>query len=414
MLNKVLYDGLCGAVGRGLLRGKTVQVKREGERAVFGSEEIDPVTGTAKRRLLDSGETYNVCCPFCRRSADFRYRLSFSHVWDVHDSLSSTRNTWAAHCYNEECQRHPDFYHKMQDILYPLFRPDRDDQPLSSIEAPTGYKPTKPDWPGPTVNIADLPPDHPAVLFLVNKGHDPIRLGHHFDVRYCTESRFRNARQRIILPFYGKDGSLDGWQARFVSEESSGDCRNLWDCADCWNTFYATRSVYNSAVSSIGGGVETARVCVNFGSVGNSHPIPKYSTMAGMRKSESLCFLSTASQWPLCVVVEGPMDVYGVGSPQGRDLPGPGLCGLGSQLSFEQTRALVLAFSGKPVVMMMDSSDPKAMRYQRDFVNRYQSVFCPLVGLELPGNADPDEIDHTELWSLIRDAISASGFICPI
>ena len=154
--------------------------------------------------------------------------------------------------------------------------------------------------------IHELPPNHPAVAYLLGRGFDPNRLWESWRVGYCDCGRdvAPVVRRRIVIPIFdigsstasaGLSQILAGWLARAIGPEE-----------------------------------------------------PKYLFCRGMKKSRLLYGLPWAvgSTDPV-FVVEGPADCWRIGSGA--------VALVGKTLSSCQQSLLVDRFPGHPIVVFLDA-----------------------------------------------------------
>ena len=247
-LNPSLYAQLKSRFGE-------VRVSNEGEpfRSRLRRDPYDP--RKTKEEILDSGEEYRVCCPYC---GDKRFRLYINHKWGTTDEQGTSHWRRLINCFNEKCDmtQFADTYLKR----YVGNRPG-----LGTVAVPVDVPIVRTEWPGECVKLTELERNHPAIKYLVGRRFDPVELVDLWDVRFCVRCpESRNylsslVEGRIIAPVYWHQG-LVGWQ---------------------------TRAVDNST--------------------------PKYYTMPGMRKRHLLYNGLNAKKYTVGVLVEGVTSAWRVG-----------------------------------------------------------------------------------------------------
>ena len=246
MLNQELYDRLRRVFGQ-------VKVYKRGVSAVFRTTKS--LNGTSKV-LLDGGETYVVCCPFCN---DRRFRLYFSHIWGQKDK-SGKPDLRFVHCFNEDCVSDPERKRRLYEIIHlpPRQRP-KFIYVNKMTEVPKRPEPIK--LPKDFVLLSDLPEDHPVCRYVSSRGFRPEYLAETFRVGTFIDGPRRGLLPKVVIPFIFND-DVYGWQERAIDDSVQ----------------------------------------------------PKYLTLpAGFKKSLFLYNYSCAMWFPLIVVCEGVFDVFRVG-----------------------------------------------------------------------------------------------------
>jgi hypothetical protein len=302
------------------------------------------------------GEQYVTSCPFC---GDDRSRLYVSYMYGALDPTTDQRNYALWCCHNEKChQVEANRLMLRSRLAVPISR--RHAQHVEIAPAPT--QPSAPPeiiFPEGITPIAELPADHPAAIYLTERGFDLQYLQQTWDVSYCDwciECR-PPATRRIVIPVYrpalmfadtvgAQQLVLGGWQARIVPghEPLAG--------SDA-----------------------------------------KYLSAAGMQKSELLYGLPQALAVDRPVyLVEGPTDAWRIG---------PGALALfGKDLSQTQKLLLVHHFEGRPIYVTLDQdARDAAVKIQRELSlarsgagdNRVLIMNLP-TGRKDPADCSPEEI----------------------
>lgn len=340
MLNPRLYEQLKRAFG-------DVQVAKEGQ-PFSGFVKKDAITGKHSIEWTDRGECYRVCCPFC---GDRRYRLWFQHRWGT--KLQGFEFKGAARCYNEECEKRPDFYPKVCDLLDGYLTAPK------PLEQPTQVAVTEMAFPGTCVPLNKLPADHFICRYMSERGYDVEELSRDWDVRWRVEGSALADHYRLVLPVYSGTPSaryLAGWQVRYFDPYLHGP---------------KPPDMYT----------------------------PKYMTSPGMRKSHILYNGWRLGMYGVVVVCEGPLDVMRVG------LHGVGV--LGADLSLKQESLLLdnWTATGAPVLIMLDNDmDEKAEK----FAVRLRARGCTALRVKAPGGKDPGDCTRETLAAEIAARLLAA------
>lgn len=201
MINIALYNALVQRFG-------SVKVSNQGQR-----RKAVRSAGDKRETVLQPGEAYNICCPFC---GDDRYRCSVSHAW-LCDGVDRRPRVDLINCYNEGCRElyKEDFYDQFIDAC----REGAKLQRIAEIVQPE-VKVDPIRLPNGCVPIANLSQDHLAIAFLQRKyPHVSIQtLNDKYGVMYTEEDddRFRLAPFRVIFPIY-EGGKLISWQGRTIN-----------------------------------------------------------------------------------------------------------------------------------------------------------------------------------------------------
>ncbi len=232
----------------------SVKITSEGEAFVCRKSQTD------KLDIINRGETYAICCPFC---ADTRNRLYISHRFAQHDPITQQSYYFLAHCFNENCLAEPGAAQRLARMIFGrltcrLVLPIQ----KSVIEKPEVI----PELPGKLIRLDELPEDHYACTYLRNRGFDPVTLGQYLDVSYCIKAKqeYYLAENRIIIPIY-QNNILRSWQARYIGQ---------------W------RKELNT---------------------------PKYYNMPGAKLNDYLYNFDFAKAFNYVVVCEGPSDSWSIG-----------------------------------------------------------------------------------------------------
>lgn len=219
-----------------------------------------------------------------------------------------------------------------------------------------------PEWCGETVDIAELPPEHPARDYLEKVRHyDVACLGSLWDVCYCTSAlpedrganRFysrlphgckNSPTGRIIFPIYDDDGVRRGWQARIIDYTNAHGDKFVWTDSQQW-----------LQVASNG---QDLCVSEQWPKGFSAH---KYLNARGSQRNALLFGLKQAVEYNsnrpfpkrYCVLVEGPLDAIRGGPPC--------IALLGKSISQEQAALIRKNFAVVCTVMDRDKAGQECL-----------------------------------------------------
>jgi len=337
VLNESLYNRLLELFG-------SVKVAKQGQQATYTIQLVD---GLPVGRVIEDGENYRVCCPFCD---DTRYRLWISYLYDA--SIQTPHGIvhfspyGLAWCFNEEaCLSETENKRN----LYLEIR--RGGPPVLLDVKPGRKAPAGPVcYPQNLISIADLPPIHIAVQYLEHRGFDIRELAEH-GICFCPlDERIPLASGRIIIPIHDPDGKLIGAQCRLPYEPSDFQL--------------------------------------------------KYYTLEGSRLTSTLYNYAWAKDQPYVVLTEGVFDALKVGDC--------GVAVFGCRISAKQHALIESTWAGKPVLFAFDSDladrNPRALAS----LMRMQTVLRrnhPVGIVRIPSGHDPGDLQREELGKLIEDAL---------
>lgn len=209
------------------------------------------------------GESYYVDCWCC---GDTKHRLSISYKFLTKKPMAAGNYLHVFHCFNEGCDilKSPEFrrieaaiYDGAQDarLLEALPRvPDAKE--AVAMRLPLGYTP-----------LTELSSDHPALAFLAAKypGLTPQYLWKFYRVGYTSEydDDYKLARNRIIFPVFGQEGTLAGWQGRTIDPASP----KRWYLPPGFSkeTIYNAHRVPSTAIPVVAEGIPAAIACGPYG-----------------------------------------------------------------------------------------------------------------------------------------------------
>jgi hypothetical protein len=331
------------------------EVKIANEGQGFIAKVITPALRSEGRKkrveILQAGEYYQVCCPFCK---DSRFRLWFNHRWDSKFKGQSLLHLVV--CYNEHCEQDSDNFKKLLNMV-------RDNRSLGSYVIRQGYeaKLEHTDFPGKCVSIKDIDKSHPVYNYLVSTRHfSASELDEDWDIRLCTESSVLPKNRRIIIPIYGYSNDFDfgllGWQARWFNADLNSDKPPF------------------------------------------KH-IPKYRTSRGTKKSRLLYNEYRASlNKDIVVICEGPFDAIRVGKTHSVAV-------LGKNVSFKQKDILWNKW-GKYGATAVLALDPDAEDELNKLYDEMSETWNRVIKLNFDTSKDAGSVSRNEIWLQIMRKIN--------
>lgn len=301
--------------------------------------------GKLHHTVDDSGEYYKVNCPYCN---DTTQRLYINHMYNIVDEVTK-EHPWRhmAICYNDtECMSEvalrQDLWSKIN--RYKIRGNLVKAKVASQMDSGAMQKAPPP---GITFPIHELPKDHPAVVYLTERGHNVEHLGRVLKVAYCAESdpRFTVATNRIVIPIH-MHGELVGWQCRYIGD------------LDDWRG------------------------------------IAKYYGMPKMPKRRILYNYDVARNYNFVVIHEGATDVWNTGPAS--------VAILGSAMANLQRDLIISTWREGAVVVMLDGGYVK--EGEAIYNALHGSIRQGVVLVELPEGHDPGDTPHAEVWRIIRQS----------
>jgi hypothetical protein len=321
---------------------------------------IEQRFGAVREQTGKRGKEYRVCCPECVR----RY---IKHTPDRGFKLYINPTVGAWNCYR--CG------YKGQNMDFLLGRAIVEN-PFAPPPPPTVEEEMKEREPRDTlVPLEYMSADHPAISYLRRRGFDTLALGRLLRVQYVSRGYrympnedsdlFFDTNNTLMFPVW-VDKKLVGWQYRLLYEP--GDLTD----AECLAMGFP-RSLRDGRVL---------------------RPA-KYHTSPGLRKSQVLYNLDQACAYDLGVLVEGVLDVGGVGPC--------GVAGFGKKYSEHQIGLAKRHW--KVLVSLLDSdagSETQAMVFALGAVK-------PVAQVSLPGGKDPGSTKTRVIWTEIFKSLTAAG-----
>lgn len=328
-----------------------VEIANPGEELV-AKRGVDPITRRPCLNVHWFGETYRVNCPFCK---DGRQRLWINHTYGQYDPASTAkRQTFFGVCYNENCLKNSTNRERLANMIFgmrnkhnrnpPVILPGRREMPVLGPKPP----------PGNVMPVTQLPPNHPAVQYLMGKRRISRATLDYYGVGYCieAESTYRMAYNRIIIPIWFRNEYV-GWQARYIDEPP--------------------------------------------------HGVPKYYTCPGMAKSQLLYNFDKACTLPFVVIVEGVTDAWAIGDHA--------VALLGKTLTLHQRALLQAYWKGKPVILLLDPDARLEMEGMIDLM--LSTGNNPVVQILLPEGYDAGDYDHATIMNIIYTQADAAKIPLP-
>lgn len=346
-LNRALYRR-CKAVFR------HVHVKNPGEKQIQ-RKKINIDDGKPWNQIVEWGESYAVCCPFCN---DTRFRCLINHLYGTDDPNNGHPQTRLVKCYNAGCpleQKNRDTYAKLYDMLCGMRLVD-----LRKAEIREGHAvdltKTRTNWPGRVTRIDKLPSIHPANRYLLGRNFDPEILGQFWNVHWCEHSDHFLCHERLIIPIY-HDKQMVGWQARPAFDVKD------WKLAQ----------------------------------------FPKYYTAPGTPRRQILYNCGNASRYRVGIIVEGVTDVWRIG-PQA-------VATLGASFTSLQQKLFAAKFREYAGVLMYDADMRDKLKDSFETISRVMSPqlksgFCVV---QLPQGTDPCSFEREFVRQYIVRAAKPHG-----
>lgn len=401
MLNPELYSSLLHACKVGAvhgLGGGQVQIANEGER-LQGHYVYDPINPQKQKlNLLSFGETYKVCCPWC---GDLRHRLWISHGWGTFDPHTKSSNYHLYKCFNEDCTKQKGFFQDFRNRVNSHMNGIRvhgADALVTQMVQLARPEPVK--LPDSLVDLCSLPADHPAQIFLKARKFSPAKLRDNFEVSWCEKSHMPLARHRLVVPIK-TNGLMVGWQARYVDFKGEGNCADLYICQ---NKLCQYQWVHPGS---------KPRSCPNCNFVDMPpRAVPKWYTAYGTHVGQALLNYDIAQTYDFGVIMEGPFDVFRLGSPLKSQVAGPGMAVFNHKVTQHQMALLQSRWGRVGTIYLMFDDDVwddtcQQLIQMEGMLGKGRVAVVPL-----GDGRDPDDIDHKELWSRIRQAGKAQGACC--
>lgn len=265
-----------------------------------------------------------------------------------------------------------------------------------------------PIGPGLVTPITELPPRHPAVEYLTNRGYDLNMLYQQFNCSYCTAETpeddtkgiyykklpadFRDTPQGRIIFYVLMNGVQVGWQARIIDRVVGDTKEYLHPYSNRWVPMEHKDRITNKWTTLPGVDVCTERyTCLWKPS--------KYKTAFGAMRNQLVMGYDAALVWnrlmkfpkPIAILGEGPLDAgrFGLG----------GVAMLGKYLSDFQADSIARKF--KKLIVVSDN-DKAGMEATQRIKEVMADKMVELVFAEIPSNyKDAGDITTMDALHLI-------------
>lgn len=254
-----------------------------------------------------------------------------------------------------------------------------------------------PDHPGEVISLKDLPPYHPAIEYLVERGYDINSLVNQFRASYCVKEApedgdkdrwyrkladgFKDTPQARIV-FYGDMGGIQkGWQARVIDKVQH----------NIKFYFHPYRNEWVPIEQKVENKWKTLPHIENWS-------IAKYKTAFSCERNSMLMGLDSAIKWNInrpskkriIVVTEGPLDAGRFGAP--------GCALLGKYFSDTQAR---LAMTHADVIIYAAQNDEVGRKAEQDAARQFvgRSVYAGIYPPE--GVKDFGDLRTFQAWDIL-------------
>ena len=307
-----------------------------------------------------NGLEFKVCCPFCS-GGDKKYKM---YINPEKFGGCTTATVAASPAPSASCSARP-----TPCSASPESRVVEHDAPL----------PDNVESPGETVRVADLPPDNPAIEYLLRERErpfDPQEMSDVFGVRYCTAGKYYPAgpydtTNTLIFPLW-MFGRLLGWQSRLL---------------------YTPEGMTDD---------QCAKMNFQKDEDGDWVKPPKYWTSPGFNKGRVLWNFDMARRSPYVVVCEGVFDAMSVG-PRAVATFGKGV---------SDNQAALLKTYWDHVILLLDpgDADPEMRRLEIELSRSVRVTWVKLKHYKDAGGAPRDEVWSqiaSEMWERHKDYMEA-------
>lgn len=261
-----------------------------------------------------------------------------------------------------------------------------------------------PDWVGETVPLHELPDDHPAIVYLKDRGYDPLALERQMDACYCIKAKpvdpavgrfYRrlpggmtaSPQGRIVLSVL-MNGVRWGYQSRMIDRKVNGQYF-VWGDDEAWHLISVANP--DGTITELFPRTEANP---------NGFDPPKYLNATGSERNKLLMGYDAAveansgrdASSTFCVLCEGPLDAAKLGSPA--------IAILGKSLSDFQADALAKQFNEICTVMDNDEAGRQCLnRIRAKMRERGRHVH----NVPVPGNVkDAGDLSYEEAAALMR------------
>ena len=261
MRNVPLFNALVRAFG-------DAKVSKEGDAILLRSPA--PTVAQSKLRrhervrpeVLDGGEQYHVCCPFC---GDKRYRLYISHAWDRTVRDTEGKLVYAgkrAICFNEKCLDDKDNFEWLERTIAGAII-DADSSPLECDTSIEDIMARRIPLPAGFERLSGTASTE-AVGYLETRGFDFNELENGWGVGSAQIPVY--SKRSIVFPIY-QNSELVGWQARCPSDDPAdyGKTKYYWPSGTkkSWWLYNMDRARLERSVVVVEGVLDAIRVGPN-------------------------------------------------------------------------------------------------------------------------------------------------------
>lgn len=297
-----------------------------------------------------AGEYYCVPCFACR---DRKTRLWINHRYGTYEPAVDDTLDYLAYCYRcDGFRAESTRFYELSQLLFGFqnkLERGRNFPVNQGVVIDVETLGTA-RLPGVVIPLCELGENHPAVVYVRDRGFDVQEVGDVWGAGYCLEGYepFEVCTHRLIIPVWFR-GKLVGWQARALGEG-----------------------------------------------------FPKYYTMRGLSKSRMLYNYDRAVESRIVVLVEGALDAWSVGLPA--------VAMFGKSLSVTQRSILLGGWPRKREPLLVVMLDPEASQEADRIMAECAEMFPHRrVKVELPAGTDPGSLTRDEVWNHIEAATTAAG-----
>lgn len=261
-----------------------------------------------------------------------------------------------------------------------------------------------PEWPEETIPLHELPPDHPAIEYLKNRGFDIEDLETQFEACYCmkekpesrAEGRYysrlpgnmRNTHQGRIIFSVRMNGVRWGYQSRYIDKWSNGKYF-FWSPEHRWELIR-----YKDSDGNIVDRFPADKVKFPKGFAPH-----KYLNSTGAERNKLLMGFDAAVEFNkdkpkkdrFCIIVEGPLDAAKIGPP--------GIALLGKSMSQNQAKYIQSEFGH---VYVMPDND-RAGEQMAECVERMLPTLNVDI-IDVPGNVkDVGDLSKEQVKQILKN-----------
>ena len=333
----------------------------------------------AQEALGQQGMEYYIHCPKKHRKGPYNFKISInaeSGAFVCHDC------GWAGNAYQEWFDGVDEFFASL------------DVEPVNPLPSATrSHVRLANEWmdgipsPGAVTLLSALPGDHPAFVYLRERGFDEEEIrgfGPERALYYCTKGEFTRGGGtnggRLVFPVY-MSGLLRGWQARMIERKVLGDggeplYKLVFDGSG-W-----VRYDWNPKAGAGGRFQDEVR------------GIPKYNNCTKvMQRSQCLYGFDPAAAFESVVVVEGPLDQLAVGPEAVACMGGNGALSAG--------QAKLIAACWSSAVLLLDPGVDTESKGFRRTLDQLRAI--PTTHLKLSNGRDPGSSPRSLIWQDITN-----------